>query len=229
MLEKMGFTGRLGKHEQGIAQPVMAKLRPKGTGIAFGDFKENEGDEQVEERNRKEKEEARAKAAAAMEAAGLTPGAEAGAGAEGEGNWRRDAPEKRRKRVYKTAAELTADGAGGAGGAGSVAGGGVAGPQIVVDMRGPHVKVTSLDKISSASDAWTPTASARARETLPELQHNVRLLVDLTEVGCVFPCSVFSPRLIRLIPAACAQSDIHKLDRDIKHSKSSLLTLSQDR
>lgn len=126
-------------------------------------------------------------------------------------NWRKDTPvERRRKRVYKTAADITSD---------TIAPDapqasfcripcGLASRallplhiqfgtcivchqqhltvrsilQVVVDMRGPHVKVTSLDKLSAGDKetGWTPTGSART--TLPELQHNVRLLVDMTEV-----------------------------------------------
>ncbi|KAF0775769.1 hypothetical protein AaE_000534, partial [Aphanomyces astaci] len=40
MLAKMGFKGRLGKDEQGVAAPVAVKARPNQMGLGFGDFKE---------------------------------------------------------------------------------------------------------------------------------------------------------------------------------------------
>ncbi len=76
--------------------------------------------------------------------------------------------------------------------------------EVVLDMRGPHVKVTSLDKITSGSTSlgWTPTAS---QSSLPELQHNVKLLVELTE------------------------TDIHRLHREHKHAQDAVQMLEHER
>jgi len=73
--------------------------------------------------------------------------------------------------------------------------------QVVLDMRGPHVRVTSLDKINEDGKP----EDGMDRGPLPELQHNVRLLVDLTE------------------------ADISKLDRQVQHSKDTLIALEHER
>jgi Tuftelin interacting protein N terminal/G-patch domain len=40
LMKKMGFTGRLGKHETGVTRQLEVKLRPNGIGLGFGNFKE---------------------------------------------------------------------------------------------------------------------------------------------------------------------------------------------
>lgn len=40
LLTKMGFKGRLGKHEDGVTRQLEVKVRPGVTGLGFGNFKE---------------------------------------------------------------------------------------------------------------------------------------------------------------------------------------------
>lgn len=64
-------------------------------------------------------------------------------------------------------------------------------------------QVTSIDQISSAE--VTHAVEDEGPAALPELQHNLRLLVELTE------------------------SDIHKLTREIEHTKNTAVHLSKER
>ena len=40
MMAKMGFTGRLGKQEDGVTRQLEVKVRPNLAGLGFGNFKE---------------------------------------------------------------------------------------------------------------------------------------------------------------------------------------------
>lgn len=40
MMAKMGFTGRLGKNEDGVTRQLEVKVRPDQAGLGFGNFKE---------------------------------------------------------------------------------------------------------------------------------------------------------------------------------------------
>eukprot|EP00462_Mataza_sp_D1_P008843 CAMPEP_0175165914 /NCGR_PEP_ID=MMETSP0087-20121206/27379_1 /TAXON_ID=136419 /ORGANISM="Unknown Unknown, Strain D1" /LENGTH=871 /DNA_ID=CAMNT_0016455401 /DNA_START=6 /DNA_END=2621 /DNA_ORIENTATION=+ len=181
MLQKMGFTGRLGKNATGIARPIEPKLRPKGAGLAHGGFKEKNETENF----RNADEELAAKEESSDEEK-ETPQRE-----NREGNWRKGG-KKKAKQQYKTAAEVAAEQQEKE----------KAYSNIVIDMRGP-TKISTLDKISSKKqDSWTPTGSSH---NLPELQHNLRLLVDLTE------------------------EDIHKINRSLKATSDKLVHLKHSR
>lgn len=59
-----------------------------------------------------------------------------------------------------------------------------------------------ISTVSQSDQGWTPTRQAAL---LPELQHNIRLLVEMTE------------------------EDIHKIDREIRHAKDKVANLEHTR
>jgi tuftelin-interacting protein 11 len=190
MLMKMGFNGRLGKTEQGLVNPVQAKQRPKGMGLSFNNFSERNDTEAI--RGAADEE----KAAAAK--ASKKPATE-DVFESREVNWKKG--KSKQRTVYKTAADVTKKQQPGI----------AQGPDKyqIVDMRGPNVKILSSDQIATLEDdepGWTPTASARSSQ-LPELQHNLRILVEMTE------------------------EDIEKIDREILSAGEGLqnMTLRRDR
>jgi len=172
MLEKMAkmggsgkFTGRLGKHEDGVAVPVITKLRPQGAGI--GMIKERTDDEERSLAEAAEREQAKK---ALKDGSGATEEEKAEARAR-MANWKKSNEEKRggkkkkHKRVYKTAAEVMEEE--------EEKTGKKAEPSLIVDMRGPQVKITSLDTLKEGGgvgEAWKPPTMAYT--LLPELQHN---------------------------------------------------------
>lgn len=188
MLMKMGLrenNGRLGKRGTGIVNPVESKLRPKGMGIAFNNFKEV-SDKEVY-RNAEEEEEAANKKKVVVEER-----------VSREDNWKKG--RVKQKVVYKTADDVRKE---------ESKKQQSLKDQVIIDMRGPNVRMTSLDKIGSVLEEpqdpygdWAPT---RSSHNLPELQHNIRLLVDLSK------------------------EDIQKLDREITHANDTITTLASER
>ncbi|EFJ43876.1 hypothetical protein VOLCADRAFT_65509 [Volvox carteri f. nagariensis] len=155
LLEKMGYKPGegLGRNKQGIAKPVEARMRPKGMALGFGDRDEPR-----------------------MELpqphggpGGLGLGAQPGGRAPGADGAARDQDGKARvRREYRTADQVLAEAA--------------EQPlqaQPILDMRGPQARViTNLQHLNQE------TVTATGDKTpMPELQHNLRLLVDLAEAA----------------------------------------------
>lgn len=174
LLQKMGYkSGGLGRRGQGIVNPVKAALRPQQMGLGYGGYKEKINFSQAE-LDAKEAEKSKAKNDVASESGGRGGG---GARRQRPANWRRGAAKP--KRVYKTVSELRGKAEA------------RAAPELVIDMRGPNVRVASLDRVGELlasdprpaeddEDGWTPTA---AQGTLPELKWNVDALVEHTEAA----------------------------------------------
>eukprot|EP00878_Enallax_costatus_P018396 GHUV01019364.1.p1 GENE.GHUV01019364.1~~GHUV01019364.1.p1 ORF type:complete len:861 (+),score=252.13 GHUV01019364.1:619-3201(+) len=167
LLEKMGFqAGKgLGRSKQGIAKPVEAKLRPKGMGLGHGEFRES----------KMEVERPKAKVFDADAAELEQELAEAKARTQVP-LWKIKAAPIRQKRTYKTAEEVLEEAA---------ADGGTAATKLaaqpILDLRGPQARlVTDLEQLNAAAGDGT-AADAAAGPPMPELHHNMSLLVSLTE------------------------------------------------
>ncbi|KIZ04951.1 Tuftelin-interacting protein 11, partial [Monoraphidium neglectum] len=174
LLSKMGYRPGegLGREKQGIAKPIEAKLRPKGMGMGFGDFKEAK---MVVPGGVEEKAAAAAEAAGEGEEGGGAGDAAAKAKQPPGALWKKKAAPARQRRTYKTAEEVLAEsqerGLAAGGGGGPVA-------QPILDLRGPTARViTDMEHLSAGPD----TAAAADSTPMPELQHNLALLVTMTE------------------------------------------------
>ncbi|XP_074281517.1 septin and tuftelin-interacting protein 1 homolog 1-like [Silene latifolia] len=177
LLKEMGYKGGgLGRNAQGIVAPIEAKLRPKNMGMGFNDYEESKSVPKVVDIS--QQIEAKAKSVLVKKPENL---------------WKKQARTRNKERGnIITPDELLAMKAD------------AEGPplvlQKVVDMRGPQVRVlTNLENLN---------AEEKARESdvpMPELQHNIRLLVDLIEL------------------------DIQKLDKDLSNQKESVVVLQMEK
>lgn len=159
MLAKMGFSGRLGKDEQGVSATVEVVQRPNQMGLGFGSFKEagnlkhnkrlekelkGETFDEKEEREREQRE------CDALE--------------EDDSLWR-----KRKvvsaKRVHKRAADVTNE-----------AHAKKPRNETILDMRGPDIRV--LDNLSEVYAEQEASAPPKLGE---ELVYNVRMVVNLAQ------------------------------------------------
>jgi hypothetical protein len=182
-LQRFGFQGRLGRHEQGISEPVLAHARPDRMGLAFGEFKEAAS----RERDRQE--------SARRARMGLPDAADEEAGDEAEGRVGADGPmgagagrvpraafaPRPKRKQYKTAAELLAATASTAA-AGDRAVQAGASYTPIIDMRGrkaevlsSYADIRSAPPVDEADDAAEAAGNAIGRE----LMHNVTLMCDL--------------------------------------------------
>eukprot|EP00898_Chlorokybus_atmophyticus_P006958 jgi/Chlat1/7263/Chrsp58S06898 len=172
LLQKMGFTGKLGKDEQGIAQAIEVKMRPKNMGMGYNEYTEQ------------------SKTGLGVKAP--LPEVEAPKdeiAAPSQKLWKKKNVAKRKVK-YKTAAQLLEE----------LEEQPAAEPTKVLDMRGPQVRVlTNLEHMNVEETA------AGEDVPIPELQHNLRLIVDL------------------------AEADVQKIDRKLRHENDSIAILESER
>ncbi|KAL1293286.1 hypothetical protein HN51_053940 [Arachis hypogaea] len=178
LLEKMGYRGGgLGKNEQGIVAPIEVKMRAKNSGIGFSDAREAPPPPLpiLQQQNK-------STVGAVQPAASRTK----------ERLWSKQSRLKKKKEeeVYVTAEELLA----------SKQEQNLEVVQKVYDMRGPQVRVyTNLSDLN---------AEEKAKEEdvpMPELQHNIGLIVRL------------------------AEADIQEIDRDLRRERETALSLKKEK
>ncbi|BFG31167.1 hypothetical protein CerSpe_174410 [Prunus speciosa] len=180
MLKNMGYKGGgLGKNEQGILAPIEAKLRPKNMGMGFNDYKETE----IKRSSLQE-----------LEAEKLNkplPTASATNTTKKRLSWKKAVANWANKDQYVSAKELLAK---------KQEESTEVFVHMVVDMRGPQVRVlTNLENLNAEEKAREEDAP------MPELQHNLRLILDLAEV------------------------DIQKIDRDLRNERDTAISLNQEK
>ncbi|KNA24465.1 hypothetical protein SOVF_015380 [Spinacia oleracea] len=177
LLEKMGYGGGgLGKNQQGIVAPIEATKRPKGEGLGFNDYQENKNLPTL----------VNIPPPPELEGKQLSLKKE-------EKPWKKQARARaKKKESIITPDEFLAMKAE------------EQGPDLVlqkvVDMRGPQVRVlTNLQNLN---------AEEKARESdipMPELQHNIRLIVDLEELN------------------------IQKVDQDSRNERETVIALQKEK
>ncbi|KAL6781326.1 hypothetical protein ACKKBG_A10685 [Auxenochlorella protothecoides x Auxenochlorella symbiontica] len=168
LLSKMGWqAGKgLGRDGKGIAKPLEAQMRPKGMGMGFGSRPEPKLVQP--EPNAQAHSAGPSTATASPPPGAATPGAEARA-------WKRRDAAARERRAFRTAQEVLD--AGGAPPATLLS-------QPVIDMRGRGGArvLHDLAGLEVVEDRDGGGESATPGP-MPELAHNLRLLVELAESG----------------------------------------------
>lgn len=163
MLEKMGWKGKgLGADGEGIVNPVETKLRPARMGLSFRGFDERTEQAKYEDKLRKgeiseedEEEVQKPKRRNAWKAKEPTM--------TDTSRKSKKAP----KTVYKTAAEIIAETEDGIPASSA--------QQKIIDMTGPTIREISMADIKRTDSPTLMEVTTR----LPELRHNLRLIVDL--------------------------------------------------
>ena len=169
LLAKQGWqAGKgLGVAEDGRAVPIAAGVHLRGAGIAKGvrtEDSKREARRNGEKFSDDEEEEERAKRRGKGKKAGPGPSGQQRQEPK-EDSWKKQKKVKVRVE-HKTYEQLVAEAADGAPGVG-----------LVLDARGGDLKeVHSMSNLSLSS--WTPTSDATQ---LPELRHNLRLIVDIAK------------------------------------------------
>ena len=179
LLAKMGFKPGegLGAGKGGIAKPIEVQVRPKGQALGFGS-RHRDTDEEDDRARGSNKASTSAAEASAPEMRG---GAAGGGGGGGGGRmWKKKNKEARTRREYRTADEVVSEASKNPQGAPTL--------NPILDMRGPRARLlTSLDCLNDHhdldQDLHHPSNSGKGKMPMPELQHNLQLLVDLCESG----------------------------------------------
>ncbi len=153
LLSKMGWKqGQgLGKDGKGLSQPLEATLRPKRQGMGFGNRREPSLAPKEEEVKKEEK----------------TVDVQQEARA-----WRKkraDSKLQEKKQIFKTVDDVLASSDGTA----------KSSIQTIIDMRGPQKRV--IHDVGAEGALLERQHQVYDDGPLPELQHNMRLLVDLNE------------------------------------------------
>ncbi|KAG2219548.1 hypothetical protein INT45_013207 [Circinella minor] len=167
MLEKMGWRSGegLGEEGSGIVNPIETKLRPKQMGIGFRGFSERTEEQRKEAKLRGEivSSDEDEEMEDVTEPSKQQP--------EKREAWKRTKTRKP-KQVFKTAATILAETTNDDG---RMQHEQPATQQKIIDMTGPQIKeVTMADLQQSAT--WIETTTR-----LPELRHNLRLIMDLAK------------------------------------------------
>ncbi|KAL0089236.1 GC-rich sequence DNA-binding factor-like protein-domain-containing protein [Phycomyces blakesleeanus] len=173
MLEKMGWAAGkgLGAGGEGIINPVETKLRPKGMGMGFKGFDERtaqakaeakkqstmRGDDSDQDQDQSEGDSGDSDDSGHKKKPGKAVKREA---------WKATAKKARKpKVVYKTANDILSE----------IIEKAPEAQQKVIDMTGPTIREVSLADIRTSDSPTFMETTTR----LPELRHNIRLLVDL--------------------------------------------------
>jgi hypothetical protein len=180
LLAKWGMRGGLGKQGQGVSNPIVSKVRPKGIGIGFGNFLETTGHEEEDKRRADERKGIRVKPRSAAErqqdAHGNAATRQAWKLQKSEDQQRALAEAQRKKeQAARKRRKLEESAAATMGGAGAAA---APVKELVVDMRGRNGPV-----VTSMETLGMPSRNANSdfvSSSIPELQHNLRLLRDLS-------------------------------------------------
>lgn len=182
LLSKMGWKeGQgLGKDGKGLSQPLEAKLRPKRQGMGFGNRREPSlAPTKQEEDTRTGRDE--------IEAANVQQEAKM---------WRKqraDSKLKENKQIFKTVDDVLASSDGAV----------KSSIQTIIDMRGPQKRI--INDVGAEGALMERQHQVHDEGPLPELQHNMRLLVDLNE------------------------AEIKKVDARIHHSRNTKTLLEKER
>ncbi|GAX75346.1 hypothetical protein CEUSTIGMA_g2790.t1 [Chlamydomonas eustigma] len=190
LLMKMGFKPGegLGRDKGGIIKPIEVKLRPKGQALGFG--VRHQDDDWDEERSR-----------AAGKLSSLISDTKQPSGQKqdqqsGGRLWKKKHAEARVKREYRTADEVIKA-------SGDVPAAAVLSAQPILDMRGPQVRlVTNLEHLNVKDTSDTVAVD---KTPMPELQHNLQLLVDMCE------------------------ADIQRLDAKLRHEQDTATLIGREK
>jgi tuftelin-interacting protein 11 len=184
LLSKMGWKAGqgLGRDGKGIAAPLEAKMRPKGLGMGFGDRREAPvAPPTIDRETRLDKKTKETVVVDIAEEASM---------------WRRRNMEARGRKTYRTAEDVLTQA--------EKKGAMPALQQTVIDMRGPQARVLSTLEHLSVDDEGATTARGEGDVPMPELQHNVSLLVQL------------------------AEADIQKYDAKLRHARDTKTILEKE-
>lgn len=214
LLEKMGYKkgGGLGKDGKGMVAPMETKMRPKAMGMGYNDFKEagqmNNRQEEKKPREQDAREGQRGSIADQLAAEDLRKREERQA--HERTMWKKRNELQRQRREYRTAEEVLAEQERADAAAAAAAGGASVVPpkMTIIDMRGAQAQVvTDLAKLDADPRGGGDGGGGDddALLYMPELQHNLRLIVDL------------------------AEAEIQTLDAKIRHEKDTKDLLARER